>query len=98
MSMVHCQECNQPVSTKARKCPHCGTEQPVPGLANWHLLVAFLITIGPTIVLVLLASAAHHLAGLAAVLFMMAANYGVMKLLALLFPRQDDRKPCLADA
>lgn len=92
MSMVHCYECNKPISSHARKCPHCGFNNGTPGLAVWHLAAALLITTVPTGAMILWTTYnLGNLLGFIAVLVSITINYGVARLLALVFPRTEDR-------
>jgi hypothetical protein len=38
MAMIKCTECGQPVSTRARACPHCGAPPPTAASARLVLL------------------------------------------------------------
>ena len=47
MAMTRCKECEKPVSTDAKTCPHCGTSAPAKkktkgGIGKW-LLIVFVI-------------------------------------------------------
>lgn len=60
MSLVKCKECGQEVSSRARRCPHCGVRNPAPiSPLLKKILVVIAIALVPAIVLMALTNSSN---------------------------------------
>jgi uncharacterized OB-fold protein len=86
MALTKCAECGQPVSTRARACPHCGA--PPPGEGRRLAIGAAVVALSIGVVLALTTSTVRRASGDDFIVPVLAVSIAMLAVLSAILKRR----------